>query len=87
MLGDAEPISNLIFVWLFLEQLPENIRNVLMQKQLMDPQELVREADLMWTPNHIMANAVASTSEPALPHESGIAYAILPKIGILELHA
>ena len=43
MLGDAEP--NFIFVWLFLEQLPENIRYILMQKQLMDPLELVREAD------------------------------------------
>ncbi len=62
MLGDAE--TNVIFVWLFLEQLPENISNILMQKDLTYQKELAREADRMWTPNHGMVNAVASTSEP-----------------------
>ncbi len=53
MLGDAEP--NFICVRLCLEQLPENIRNVLMQKKRENQYEILKQKPLQQFQSNLQA--------------------------------
>ena len=60
LLGDEEP--NSLFIQLFLEQLPEAIRKILMHSVIKNPHELANRANTMWTAEFTNTHAVSHSS-------------------------